>query len=104
MEIEELFQECVTLVAERVTKEVLNRLAEVEEQKNEPEFISNKQIEQEFYVSRFTVNRRVNEGKLTKMKDKGRVLFLRKEVKALFKKREVARVDTRKYKNKRIVA
>jgi len=101
MEIEELFQECVTLVADRVTKEVLNRLAEADEEKKESEYMTNQQIENEFYVSRYTVNRRYLEGRLSKIKDGGRVLFLRKEVKALFKKREVAKVDTRKFKKMR---
>lgn len=96
-----MFQECVTLVADRVTKEVLNRLAEAEEEKNESEFMTSKQIENEFYVTYHTIRRRVNVGRLNKFKDGGRVLYLRKEVKALFRKREVARVDTRKFRKMR---
>lgn len=93
-----MFNECVTMVADRVTEVVLNRLAEVEAEKNEPENMTAKQIEKEFFISRQTVNRRYHEGKLTKIKEKGRVLYPRKEVKALFRKCTDARVSSRRYK------
>ena len=97
MELEEFFSECVTMVADRVTEEVLQRLANIEEEKNESEYMTFKQIEKEYYISRQTIDRRVKHDKLPKIKNGGRVLFLRKDVKKLLKEQVYGKVNTRKY-------
>lgn len=97
MELEDFFNECVTMVADRVTNEILKRLATVEEEDNKSEYMTFKQIQNEFFISRQTVDRRVKNRELPKIKDKGRVLFLRKDVNALFKTCSYGKVNARKY-------
>ena len=97
MELEEFFNECVNMVADRVTKVVLKRLADVEAEKDESEHMTYKQIEQEYGISRYTVDRRVREHRLPKIRDNRHVLFLRKDVKALFLPVVFGKVSSRKY-------
>ena len=67
MELEDFFNECVTMVADRVTNEILKRLATVEEEDNKSEYMTFKQIQNEFFISRQTVDRRVKNRELPKI-------------------------------------
>ena len=98
MNLEDTLKSFLTELIVPIVQDAINGTLVTKEEKEEIGRIN--EIEKEYYVSRQTVDRRVKNGRLTKIKDGGRVLFSRKEVDGMFKKRTLAGVDTNKFKKK----
>ena len=100
MNLEDTLKSFLTELIVPIVPDAINGTLVTKEEKEETVYMTFKQIEKEYYVSRQTVDRRVKNGRLTKIKDGGRVLFSRKEVDGMFKKRTLAGVDTNRFKKK----
>ena len=79
MNLEDTLKSFLTELIVPIVQDALNGTLVTKEEKEETVYMTFKQIEKEYYVSRQTVDRRVKNGRLTKIKDGGRVLFSRKE-------------------------
>lgn len=104
MDLEETFKAYLRELIIPIVEEAMGKEAPEKEEKPKSEYITFKEIEKEYFITRQTVDRRFKNEKLTKLKDGGRVLFIRKEVDAMFKKRTMGGINTRKYGKRRKVA
>ena len=104
MYLEDTLKSFLTELIVPIVRDAINGNLVVQEEEEKSERMTYKEIEKEYYVSRQTVDRRSKNDGLTKIKNGRRVLFYRKEVDAMFKERNLAGVDTKRFKNKKRVA
>lgn len=104
MDLEETFKAYLRELIIPIVEEAMGKEAPEKEEEPKSEYITFKEIEKEYFITRQTVDRRFKNEKLTKLKDGGRVLFIRKEVDAMFKKRTMGGINTRKNGKRRKVA